>query len=437
MRMGRLHLTNPEIDHNFSRAHRIVTSSILPIVEQYGSHSRDVWEGSKASIKASINTILGLASLQFWKQFFESSANVSLSGYEEQPSALERQDDTATDDTEDTTHTTLETSNTYDTPTAQHISTDSIEDTDLSNLTISPSHSTPRAARRPHSQDQTTTLSQDQSLYEESDGTDTAKSLTYQQRSRAPETPGKQTARDENEQTLQSSPFLPPVPISIPRPSTQRKQTDPLLHRVLDRNYRVQATPLTASRYTNRFPQSLQATPTTTARNRTQQLLADDSMLSSPEPAAPELHAEIFTSPQRQPTRTPGISVLTPAANRVMKNKTPVKSTASIWDDTDDDLDDDLDAFGHSPPKTMQFHIPQQRLLQTPGVYPLFPCLHTYLLIKLAAKEASQRIVQDLLSTAGVGRHDDDFTDEIELDLNMDDSPSMVRQAAGLEDETF
>lgn len=36
-----------EIDHNFSRAHRIVTSSILPIVESYAAHSRDVWEGSK------------------------------------------------------------------------------------------------------------------------------------------------------------------------------------------------------------------------------------------------------------------------------------------------------------------------------------------------------------------------------------------------------
>ena len=54
-----------EIDQNFSRAHRIVTTGILPIVEQYGKHSEAVWEGSK-----------------FWKQFFEASANVSLSGYE-------------------------------------------------------------------------------------------------------------------------------------------------------------------------------------------------------------------------------------------------------------------------------------------------------------------------------------------------------------------
>jgi hypothetical protein len=38
-----------EIDHNFSRAHRIVTSSILPIIEQYADHSKAVWEGSKVS----------------------------------------------------------------------------------------------------------------------------------------------------------------------------------------------------------------------------------------------------------------------------------------------------------------------------------------------------------------------------------------------------
>ncbi len=42
-----LRLTLAEIDHNFSRAHRIVTSSILPIVEQYGGHSKEVWEGSR------------------------------------------------------------------------------------------------------------------------------------------------------------------------------------------------------------------------------------------------------------------------------------------------------------------------------------------------------------------------------------------------------
>lgn len=40
----------PEIDHNFSKAHRIVTTSILPLVEQYGEHSKNVWEASKVRI---------------------------------------------------------------------------------------------------------------------------------------------------------------------------------------------------------------------------------------------------------------------------------------------------------------------------------------------------------------------------------------------------
>lgn len=39
-----------EIDQNFSQAHRIVTTSILPLVEQYAENSRDVWEGAKVSL---------------------------------------------------------------------------------------------------------------------------------------------------------------------------------------------------------------------------------------------------------------------------------------------------------------------------------------------------------------------------------------------------
>ena len=41
-----------EIDSNFSKAHRIVTTSILPIVEQYAQHSQGVWEGSKVRISS-------------------------------------------------------------------------------------------------------------------------------------------------------------------------------------------------------------------------------------------------------------------------------------------------------------------------------------------------------------------------------------------------
>jgi DASH complex subunit ASK1 len=43
-------LTLQEIDHNFARAHRIVTTSILPVVERYGRGSEEVWEGAKVSV---------------------------------------------------------------------------------------------------------------------------------------------------------------------------------------------------------------------------------------------------------------------------------------------------------------------------------------------------------------------------------------------------
>lgn len=40
-----------EIDHNFSKAHRIVTTSILPVVEQYGENSKAIWEASKVRLR--------------------------------------------------------------------------------------------------------------------------------------------------------------------------------------------------------------------------------------------------------------------------------------------------------------------------------------------------------------------------------------------------
>ncbi|EMR10412.1 hypothetical protein PNEG_01127 [Pneumocystis murina B123] len=69
-----------EIDANFNRCHRIVTTKILPIIEGYAEHSRRIWENSK-----------------FWKQFFETSANVSLSGYEELSQEISGLEETSID----------------------------------------------------------------------------------------------------------------------------------------------------------------------------------------------------------------------------------------------------------------------------------------------------------------------------------------------------
>lgn len=198
----------------------------------------------------------------------------------------------------------------------------------------------------------------------------------------APSTPGAQTTRfDPSEivQTPQSSPFLPPPP-SNSRPSTARKKTDPLLHRILDKNYRIQATPLTKQR--NRS--SVRATPATAQRNRK---LFESTLSSSPEVAPPQLHTELFSPAKPRGPRTPGVSVLTPGRPKprqsvarghsgeggaAMQTPQAQKSPAvgGAWDFDSDDEDTGLQ-FG-SPPKTMQFHVPQNRLLKTPGKSAIF-----------------------------------------------------------------
>ena len=81
-----------------------------------------------------------------------------------------------------------------------------------------------------------------------------------------------------------------------------------------------------------------------------------------------------------------------------------------IWDsDSDDDDEGDMMGMGMSPPKTMQFHVPQPRLLRTP------------------AREASKRIVEDLLLTAG-----GNVTDDLE-----EDSPSVIQRARLGDEDTF
>ena len=348
-----------------------------------------------------------------------------MSGYEEQPSQVEHTettDATVSEDSHTATHSTLETSESYETPSAQHISTDSIQDLDLSNMTISPSRSsTPRPLPKEKTQARTQ-FAEYPSAYEtlRREVNDTVMDATSITQVTAPETPNGRPVFVVGTMaaTPQSSPFLPPKSSSIPRPSTARKNTDPLLHRVLDRNYRVQATPLTE----HRRPYAA-ATPSTAKRGR-DPMLQESTLNSSPEFAPPELNHEIFSSPERR-RPIPGVSVLTPAQAEFQPNREAAR-TLGIWDSDDDDLDDDI-AFGQSPPKTMQFHIPQNRLLQTP------------------AKEASKRIVEDILTNAGLdyGEEELDFSQVTEtegFDANFGadaTSPSVVRKAMNVEDDTF
>ncbi|KAE8450537.1 hypothetical protein EG329_006268 [Mollisiaceae sp. DMI_Dod_QoI] len=373
-------LTLQEIDHNFSRAHRIVTSSILPIVEQYAEHSNAVWEGSK-----------------FWKQFFEASANVSLSGVEEREE----------DEEEASYAQSYENASTYVTSHAgdstvhgeqQYNQTDDslLDDPDISG-------STPRARPTTSSSDKPKFAdygSSYEALKQELKGgvkSDEDEDVTQI----PPTTPGAQSRIPDMSMTPMSSPF---DPTSYLQTTTQRKPgQDPLLHRVLDKNYRIQATPHT-TRKEAKTPANKPSWRDTT------------SPMSSPPVAAPQLRSEIFSSPIRQQysrplaPRTPGISVQTPAKGKakdaILKPAKKDKDEITWESDSDEDAEGVYRELGMSPPKTIQFNLPQSRLLQTP------------------AQEASKRIVEDLLATAGA---DFDYDDEL-------DSPSVVKMNEDLDD---
>lgn len=98
----------------------------------------------------------------------------------------------------------------------------------------------------------------------------------------------------------------------------------------------------------------------------------EDEFESSPFVPAPELHAEIFESPLRR-ARVPGVSLLTPVKGRKdegrdveMSEKVRRQEKRDVWDS---DSDDEGLEEGMSPPKTMQFHVPRERLLKTPGMF--------------------------------------------------------------------
>ncbi|KAH7375608.1 DASH complex subunit Ask1-domain-containing protein [Plectosphaerella cucumerina] len=420
-------LTLQEIDHNFSKAHRIVTTSILPVVEQYGEHSKNVWEASK-----------------FWKQFFEASANVSLSGYEE----------LANDDNNDgdETATGLDESSMQDGTTTGY---------------------TPRADRG--GQDDTAASVMDQSgLQGDESLLDDDGSLTGS----TPRAPATRTIKpnyanldspyeavkreikggrrgsdgkdemdddfDDNEEEdstvifAQHTARLPDMSMMphLPRgePSPERKNKDPLLHRILDKNYRLQATP-------HKGPM-LRVSPLKGKARAGAERDADeahgaaassawqDSPMSSPIMEMPKLRSAAFMSPVKTAARqrladatagprTPGVSVQTPGAGRKKTRDflggrddddepTDELPTAGHKYEIDWESDSDEGAFGGmSPPKTIQFALPPSKLLQTP------------------AREASKRIVDDILLTAGAEPDSPEY------------SPTMVKMNKDILDDSF
>ncbi|KAL9100617.1 MAG: hypothetical protein Q9163_004033 [Psora crenata] len=383
-----------------TRAHRIVTTSILPIVDQYAEHSKNVWEGSK-----------------FWKQFFEASANVSLSGYEE-PLA---EDQTATVD-ETTTATTPSTS-IYSSPSQEEGPNATPRPSGgayIDSLSPSPAQSTPRPANKQAKSPKQKQKQQPPTTAPYSSPYDTLKRdlLSHSQSSPSdstpPSTPRPHNASPHLLNDPLSSPFAPPS--TSVRTAHRTPANDILLHRVLDKKWRLQATPHSTARTLPYRSGSSAAdrTPKLSIAKRDRFAAAQDNDLdSSPAIAVPELHAEIFGSPARS-GRVPGVSVLTPAKGKKEGGggrgegtyKSGERENNTLWDSDSDD--EELDAAGMSPPKTIQFHVPQGRLIRTP------------------AREASKRIVEDILLTAGGNVTDD---------LDEEDSPSVVKRRGLLDDD--
>ncbi|KAI1855837.1 hypothetical protein JX265_012100 [Neoarthrinium moseri] len=430
-------LTLQEIDHNFSKAHRIVTTSILPLVEQYGEHSKNVWEASK-----------------FWKQFFEASANVSLSGYEE----------LANDEQEDTTAGGEETTQIADTTTASEDYTPQdvedatgdqaayqeqsqrhrdVEDSLLDDGSLTGSTPRPPATKslrqmqfadlnspfetlRREMKDEASAARKGDDFPPEAEEGDDDETMQL------PGMAATQTRLPDMSMTPRSSSML-----EAPDPTqhlglgasgkAKGKNTDPLLHRILDKNYRIQATP-----HKTLSPVKLGGARVDENDN-TRRKLWQDSPMSSPEMAAPMLRTNLYSgvSPLKAPKglgrgiagsgpRTPGVSVHTPGTARKTKDvfagqaggaKGKGKSDADeiYWDSDEEETGGVFG--GMSPPKTIQFALPPSKLMQTP------------------AREASKRIVDDILLTAGAAP--EYLGDDAEY------SPTMVKMNQDILDDTF
>ncbi len=172
-----------------------------------------------------------------------------------------------------------------------------------------------------------------------------------------PTTPGPEQRLPNMSMTPTSSPF--PAPSHLQ--STLWKGPDPLLHRVLDKNYRLG--------HTEHTPHTTRITTKNSAAKPSWR--ETTSPMSSPPVAAPQLRSEIFSSPVRQQykpnaPRTPGVSLQTPAKGKA-KDVVSKKDEITWESDSDQDADDIYKELGMSPPKTIQFAIAPSRLLQTPG----------------------------------------------------------------------
>lgn len=342
---------------------------------------------------------------QFWKQFFEASANVSLSGYEE---ANNDGDTTGVDestamreDTEMEQTPRRDEDITTETGADQSTFQADGEDSLLDDAELAGSTPRPPATRTVDAQ-----VSMLESPYER-----------MKREMKSEEADNTTVLEDEDSTVLfaQRTARLPDISFTpqalLDRQTgdqSAQRQKDPLLHRVLDKNYRLQTTPHKPAMRLSPLKGKERETPVGVPSWQ------QDSPMSSPEISAPKLRSEAFMSPyksnarqrlaaatQQAGPRTPGVSVQTPGTGRKTRDAFAAEDSAKHHDKVDidwdigeevDDDDDDLDLYaGMSPPKTIQFALPPSKLLQTPGESHPILTFWNYIILTNRYSEGSQQ----------------------------------------------
>lgn len=345
---------------------------------------------------------------QFWKQFFEASANVSLSGYEELAGGEDSTAVTAEGDSTvheqtagDYTPRPRSAGNPDDTVTTDQSSAvysrpgDAQDDSVLSNNDGDLTGSTPRppATKSLPIRSQFAGLSSPHDALKR-EYNKTGDDSAAQRRGAAAE--GEVGLGEEDDDTsllFQQHTARFPGLSTTPKGSLEPgggdddtdvgkgKNKDPLLHRMLDKNYRITATPHKGATGISPAKWKVEKVATPGKGKEKQRPIWEDSPTSSPEMAVPQLRSAAFLSPMRAAykgkqgaPRTPGVSVQTPVAGRKTKDVfggggEKSEGAKKYADEITWESDSDDALGGMSPPKTIQFALPPSKLLRTPGAF--------------------------------------------------------------------
>lgn len=433
-----------EIDKNFSKANKIVGESVLPVIEKYSNQSKNMWSGAA-----------------FWKQFLEAAANVSLSGYEENIND---------EDTENAAGDTNQEEDYYESMTTpvKQSGVDDADDDDVFTSTykeeddkegnnlfdgknsypdlgvqstprIRDSSSSPTKIPRPSSRSSRSTPRRESQKGEgeeddeENDGKekqpndismdDLDKDLPPPRLSLAMDNSNNRKIDDDNDSSTfikkeenyeQEDTTTATPPRKHQQQHTGRTPKSILRHQVLDKNWRIQATP---------YKKQDSAVKSNSNNNN------EFGQFDSPEIQPPKLTSHIFDSPQDISMGSPQAAA-TPVRGGNATNsthneagafnsnnntyQTPNRSTnnngGAYYNDSDSDTD--MLPDGMSPPVTMHFKTHLQ-----PGNHNNHNTNHQNTnnpdITRTPARQAAQAMVDDILRDVGGDDESQSFASSI------------------------